>query len=326
MITILDGNAFYLRITGKTKVGEYEATLDLEAIDSLIVNFVRRVRESQTVTHDQGKVLAYNDGKLAKGVYGVEMVGYYNGQPWRFYAPEVFEIADDGETEASNVIGSVNVYDVTFYMKLGGDGVTPGYVDAAVTMHNTSEEAHTDMREAIVGLRTQVGRRLVGAKVTFSDGHTEDVELGLNDQGEVILLLPKETLGKIDGVKVNGDELPVDDNGKVDIPIPTTVHDLDPEDEYATKEETQAMVDEAKGIVSFRNYYAFLSLSHLAGRYAVVAGDKTLAQGQINLDTPAGETEELTLNLGAYPTGAMLNFTFVRISCGGGEHRRKFIP
>ncbi len=246
MITILDGNAFYLRITGKTKVGEYEATLCLEAIDSLIVNFVRRVRESQTVTHDQGKVLAYNDGKLAKGVYGVEMVGYYNGQPWRFYAPEVFEIADDGETEASNVIGSVNVYDVTFYMKLGGDGVTPGYVDAAVTMHNTSEEAHTDMREAITGIRTQVERRLVGAKVTFNDGHTEDVELGFNDQGEVILLLPKETFGKIDGVKVNGEELEVDENGKVDITIPQNVTDLEDADNYATKEDAQAMVDEAK--------------------------------------------------------------------------------
>ena len=70
------------------------------------------------------------------------------------------------------------------------------------------------------------------------------------------------------------------------------------------------MVDEAKGVVSFRNYYAFLSLSHLAGRYAVVAGDKTLAQGEISLNTPAGETEEVTLNLGAYPAGAMLNFTF----------------
>ena len=71
-----------------------------------------------------------------------------------------------------------------------------------------------------------------------------------------------------------------------------------------------ALVDEEKGIVSFRNYYAFLSLSHLAGRYAVVAGEKTFAQGEITLNTPAGETEETTLNLGAYPAGAKLNFLF----------------
>ena len=71
-----------------------------------------------------------------------------------------------------------------------------------------------------------------------------------------------------------------------------------------------AMADEEKGLVSFRNYYAFLSLSHLAGRYAVAAGGKTLAQGEINLHTPAGETEEITLKLGDYPAGAKLNLTF----------------
>ena len=71
-----------------------------------------------------------------------------------------------------------------------------------------------------------------------------------------------------------------------------------------------AMVDEAKGTVSFRNYYGFLSLSHLAGRYAVVNGAKTLAQGEFTLNTPAGETEEIALNLGDYPAGSYLNFTF----------------
>ncbi len=71
-----------------------------------------------------------------------------------------------------------------------------------------------------------------------------------------------------------------------------------------------AMTNEAKGIVSFRNYYSFLSLSHLAGRYAVVNGAKTLAQGEFILNTPAGETEEITLNLGQYPAGSYLNFTF----------------
>ena len=71
-----------------------------------------------------------------------------------------------------------------------------------------------------------------------------------------------------------------------------------------------AMVDEEKGIVSFRNYYGFLSLSHLAGRYAVTAGNETLAQGEIRLNTPAGQTEEAVLALGSYPAGAKLNFLF----------------
>lgn len=124
--------------------------------------------------------------------------------------------------------------------------IYPQGTEELVSQHNADQDAHPQIQEAVTGIRTQVERRLVGAKVTFSDGHTEDVELGFNGQGEVILLLPKETFGKIDGVKVNGEELPVDNNGKVDITIPTNVTDLEDAEDYATKEEAQAMVDEAK--------------------------------------------------------------------------------
>lgn len=118
--------------------------------------------------------------------------------------------------------------------------LSPEGATEQVTQHNADPDAHPAIREAVAGLRTQVERRLVGAKVTFSDGHTEDVELGLNDQDEVILLLPKETFGKIDGVKVNGEELQVDQQGKVDISIPQSVSDLEDADDYATKEYTDA--------------------------------------------------------------------------------------
>lgn len=71
------------------------------------------------------------------------------------------------------------------------------------------------------------------------------------------------------------------------------------------------MVDEKQGLIRVKNLYGFASLSHLAGRYAVTAGKDTLAQGEITLDTPAGEEEEIALALGTYPQGAMLNFAFV---------------
>ena len=71
-----------------------------------------------------------------------------------------------------------------------------------------------------------------------------------------------------------------------------------------------SLADEAKGLVSFRNYYSFLSLSHLTGRFAVVNGENTLAQGEFALNTPAGETEEISLPLGSYPAGSYLNLTF----------------
>ncbi|MBQ9263432.1 MAG: DUF4981 domain-containing protein [Clostridia bacterium] len=71
-----------------------------------------------------------------------------------------------------------------------------------------------------------------------------------------------------------------------------------------------ALVNEKQGLVAFHNYYGFLTLGHLQGRYAVVSGGRTLAQGNFVLHTPAGETEEMTLALGDYPAGAVLNVAF----------------
>ena len=71
-----------------------------------------------------------------------------------------------------------------------------------------------------------------------------------------------------------------------------------------------AMADESKGVVSFRNYYGFLSLEHLDGHYAVVAGKQVLKEGDFTLRTAAGRTGRMTFDLGTYPAGAVLNFSF----------------
>ena len=150
MINIIDKNAFYLRITGKTKIGEYETTLDMNVIDSLIVNFVRRGRLSQTVSVDaNNRVLVYNNGTLAKGVYGVELVGYYNGQPWRHFASDVFAIVDSDGANPDSAISNIDVFDVTLYMKLSGDGVTADFVQAMMEEHNADALAHTEIRQEI---------------------------------------------------------------------------------------------------------------------------------------------------------------------------------
>lgn len=70
------------------------------------------------------------------------------------------------------------------------------------------------------------------------------------------------------------------------------------------------MVDEAKGLVRFHNYLSFQKLSFLQGRYAVVSGARTLAQGEFILSAQPGCDEEISLNLGSYPEDAYLNFTF----------------
>ena len=73
-----------------------------------------------------------------------------------------------------------------------------------------------------------------------------------------------------------------------------------------------AMKDEEKGIVTLKNYYGFLSLAHLSGHYAVVDGGKVLKQGEIAPTAAAGCEEEIVLDLGCYPAGAVLNFVFVQ--------------
>ena len=70
------------------------------------------------------------------------------------------------------------------------------------------------------------------------------------------------------------------------------------------------MADEERGVVRLKNYYDFISLDHLSGRWAVMDGDRALQQGEIGAAVPPGESREITLPLGEYPEGALLNFTF----------------
>lgn len=72
------------------------------------------------------------------------------------------------------------------------------------------------------------------------------------------------------------------------------------------------MVDEAKCIVCFHNYYGFLPLSGLQGAFRVQKGGKAYAQGTFRLDAEAGQEQEISLPLGAYPAGAMLDITFTQ--------------
>ena len=70
------------------------------------------------------------------------------------------------------------------------------------------------------------------------------------------------------------------------------------------------IVDEEKGLIRLRNYYDFLSLSHLQGRYALMDGARVLAQGELDTDIPAGGAKDIVLPFGAHPQGAVLNLTF----------------
>ena len=78
IIKISDGNAFKLRVTALVN----SAPANFDVVTNMIVNFVRRGRLAQPHGIDiSGRLVISNDGSLARGIYGVEITGYYEGIP-----------------------------------------------------------------------------------------------------------------------------------------------------------------------------------------------------------------------------------------------------
>ena len=158
ILRIPDGNAFKLRITGELLVENYRSAADMSVVSRLIVNFVRRGRLPQVASvDDQGRIVALNLGLLPRGTYGVELTGYYNGEPWRFFQQDVFTIVDENSELSESTGGDVPIYDTTFTVSFRGDSITAAFVDAALNAHNNDEDAHPHLQQAIEDLQEQVG-------------------------------------------------------------------------------------------------------------------------------------------------------------------------
>ena len=127
------------------------------------------------------------------------------------------------------------------------EAAAKAYADGKVSEHDVSQAAHTDMREALQWQRTQIGNRITDLVIVKRDG-TEESKAEVDSQGNKIAVLNEADLGKVAGIIVNDSEEdePIDNDGKVHLTIPQNVTDLEDADEYATKEDAQAMVDEAK--------------------------------------------------------------------------------
>ena len=70
------------------------------------------------------------------------------------------------------------------------------------------------------------------------------------------------------------------------------------------------MADEARGLIAFRNYYAFTPLSDLTCAFEIVSGGRVLQDGAFELRAAPGEEETVSLPLKSFPAGSLLNFTF----------------
>ena len=236
---IPDGNAFKLRIAGQIKTGEYVETADFSVVRNMIVNFVRRGREAQTSSVDgAGRIVVENDGSLARGVYGVELTGYYNGEPWRFYVKDVFQIVNENaESDEPTGVDNVPVYDVTVDVSFGGDGVTAAFVEAAMTAHNNDIESHSDMRSDLAG---KVDDVLVdGESVVETDPATGKRTVGFR----------REQFGKVDDVKVNGESV-LNEANEANIVVPTTVEEFSDSSDYAKKTDLQTMQGQVAQAIS----------------------------------------------------------------------------
>ncbi len=245
MIKITDGNAFILRVQGITRNGDYEAEVDLSQIDSMTANFVRRGRSTQESSFDSsGRLLISNEGTLDKGVYGVEMVGYYNGQPWRSYAKNVFEIvnANVDADDSDATMNDVPIYDVTIAVTLGGSGVTADFVDAMIAKHSDDETSHPYLIDKIEDAG-KVDDVKVNNVSVVDENKNANIQVPttvaeLNDANNYATKnyvdAQMATAGHVDDVKVNGQS--VVSNKEANINIPTTVAELEDADDYATNE------------------------------------------------------------------------------------------
>ncbi len=296
IIKIPDGNAFKLRITGNIKIEEYSEEADFSVINSLKVNFVRRSRIAQTsVVNPQGKIVVENEGNLACGIYGVELTGYYNGEPWRYFMKDVFEIIDETEeADPGTSVDNVLTYDVSMDVSFGGDGVSSAFVEAVVNMHNNDESSHPSLLWAI----GRIVDDIIAMKEDIAHaGKVDDVEVdgeSIVDENKVAHI-DSDQFGKVNDVKVNGSS--VVSEKVADITIPTKVSDLDNDSDFATKQEAQQMVDDAKidtvsvdyqedggapdASASFEDGELALSLKNMKMRFSdLTAADKAELKGE----------------------------------------------
>ncbi|MBR3466917.1 MAG: hypothetical protein IKH15_06830 [Bacteroidales bacterium] len=136
------------------------------------------------------------------------------------------------------------------------------YSASALSNHNLDPNAHSDIRKLVVDAQAEAENKI---ETIYVGDETVVVE----ESGKKVVRFRKDQFGKVDGIKVNDVEQPIDEDGKVNIPVPTsvaeltdaddyatkdyvgenmprTVAELLDADDYATKEDAQAMVDEAK--------------------------------------------------------------------------------
>lgn len=120
--------------------------------------------------------------------------------------------------------------------------------DTAIAEHNESELAHQYLRGLIRGVGITANDKvseiyLKGQKASEIDPDTQ----------ERIVRIGAELLGKVDDVIVNGQSV-LDELYKARFSVPVNVTDLADHENYATQEEAQSKVDEAR-ITGGRGYF-----------------------------------------------------------------------
>ena len=243
-------NAFKLRITGNITSGTHTETADMNVVRNLIVNFVRRGRIFQAHGIDmQGRIVILNLGTLPSGTYGVELVGYYNGEPWRYFKKDVFEIVRQNSDATPAGSGDVPTYDVTFELNFGGESVSPEYVDAAIAAHDADEQAHADIREALQTLEAELRQEIAEA------GEVNDVQIdgqSILDPETKVANIDSSQFGKVDDVKVNGVSALDPTTKKVSLTIPTSAS-AEAQDNTPGTPSATAEMDGTDIHITFRN-------------------------------------------------------------------------
>lgn len=200
-----------------------------------------------------------------------------NVQSLESFAADTYDIYDypipdmDGETLSLQTNGNSWIADGTLYIMgaenadgsgfisrvvvmdnhgniLGDAVLTTADRDTAIAQHNESELAHQYLK-GLIRSATNVANDKV-ADVLVEGVSASEID---PDTHERVVRLEKEQLGKVDDVLVNGQSV-LDDTYKAVFSVPVNVTDLADHTNYATQQEAQAKVDEAK-ITGGRAYF-----------------------------------------------------------------------
>ena len=256
--TITQGCDFTIRISAKRLGINRYVKVSFVEIANISVNLVClpsiKTPVSCSIDEDGRLIIPISGESLVCNSYGLELLGFYNNGNWRHQIAPAFEIVRTS-TEDNYALTESDDLTIDMSIVIGETYTSSRALIGAIDEHNTSPDAHQDIKQAIAAAQQAIAI----AQQLIEDAQEEiaDLQEGLQNAGKVddvkvdgvsivdnnkVAQINSDNFGKVDDVKVNNESV-VDNQKTANITIPTKVSDLVNDVPYPTRSEAQAMAD-----------------------------------------------------------------------------------